>query len=148
MQVLEQVAKEHRDKLRCIIFVQDRVTTHILEYILNRRSSDLIQSLSTACIYATNSPVSQQFRVNKSQANSRIEKFARGDVTVLISTSFAEEGLDIQVRMLSKFYFSFEFEFESLLPDAEFWTFSRLEWSSFFVVIEEVTYMLCRLRTA
>jgi ERCC4-related helicase len=97
VQVLQDASSKHPGNLRCIVFVQQRITTHILEYYLQTNDCPIIRGLKTACIYATNTPATQQYRVTKSQADERIQAFADGRVTVLLSTSFAEEGLDVQV---------------------------------------------------
>ena len=96
-QVLQQASAGHGGSLRCMVFVQQRLTTHILEHFFRNNDDPTIRGLKTACIYATNSPASPRFRVTRLQAASRIQDFTTGAVTVLLSSSYAEEGLDVQV---------------------------------------------------
>jgi hypothetical protein len=79
---------------RGILFVQQRLTTHILENFI-RRSENVRQNFRTACIYATAGEASPTFRVTPSQSKERVAQFSRGDVNLLISTAVAEEGMDV-----------------------------------------------------
>jgi hypothetical protein len=97
VQVLMDAADRHPLNLRCIVFVQQRLTTHILQHYLNNNDSPIIRRLKTACVYATSSPASMQYRVTKQEAEENIRAFATGAVEVLLATSYAEEGLDVQV---------------------------------------------------
>lgn len=75
--------------------MQQRLTTHILEHFLNTNTSPSIRGLKTACIYATTSPASPRLNVTKKQAADRVAAFASGEVTVMLATSVAEEGMDV-----------------------------------------------------
>lgn len=95
VQELCKLANQYGEGLRCVIFVQQRLTTHILEYFLNTSESKTLRNLNTASIYATTTPATPGLRVTKSQAAERIEAFACGYVKVLLPTSVAEEGMDV-----------------------------------------------------
>ena len=79
--------------LRAVIFVQQRVTTHILEWFLNTDPD--LRDLPTACIYASSTPATTRLRVRPSDVAARTRAFAAGEVTVLLATSVAEEGMDV-----------------------------------------------------
>jgi ERCC4-related helicase len=79
--------------LRCIVFVQQRVTTHILENFINNDPD--LGCLPTAAIYATSSPATPKLRVRPADAAARLKLFAEGHVMVLLATSVAEEGMDV-----------------------------------------------------
>ena len=73
--------------------MQQRVVTHVLEHFLNNDAD--LGHLSTAVIYATNTPATSRLRVRPSDAAGRLRQFADGNVTVLLATSVAEEGMDV-----------------------------------------------------
>jgi endoribonuclease Dicer len=79
--------------LRCIVFVQQRVSTHILDYFVN--SDDDLNFLKSNVIYATKSPATADLSVTASQAKIRIQDFANGKLNVLFATAVAEEGMDV-----------------------------------------------------
>jgi len=82
------------ETFRGIIFVQQRVSTHILEYVL-QSDPELSEHLRTACIYAAASPATPSLTLTKSAVGSRIKEFAAGRVNCVIATTAAEEGMDI-----------------------------------------------------
>lgn len=85
-----------RSSLRAIVFVQQRVTTHICKhYIDTHPRSPLLRSLQTNVLYATSSSATAALSVNATQSKQRVEMFARGDLSVIFATSVAEEGMDI-----------------------------------------------------
>jgi len=75
-------------------FVQQRVTTHILEHIV-RSDQDLSNRFTTACLYATTSPATPSLAVTSLQAKKNLRGFADGTVNLLITTVVAEEGMDV-----------------------------------------------------
>ncbi len=82
------------ESLRCIVFVQNRLSTHILQHFVEN-DPELSHWLKSTFIYATTSPATSTLSVSASQAKERIESFATGRVNVLFATSVAEEGMDI-----------------------------------------------------
>ena len=94
-QELLKLTEKHGSGLRCVLFVQQRLTTHILEHALSTSASSRVRGLKTACVYATTSPASPKLRVTKQQAADRVAAFASGQVSVLLATSVAEEGMDV-----------------------------------------------------
>lgn len=86
------LAKFHeKNPFRGILFVQQRITTHILEHFV-ANDQQLSLQFSTACIYASSTPATPSFRVTKAQAQERLSDFAAGKVNLLITTVVAEEG--------------------------------------------------------
>ena len=79
---------------RGIVFVQQRVSTHILEYVLSM-NTDLSKRLKIACIYAAGSNATPSLTLTKKTVADRIASFKMGSVNLLIATVAAEEGMDI-----------------------------------------------------
>lgn len=79
---------------RGLIFVQQRVMTHILEHVV-RNDPELSSRFVPACLYATSSPATASLAVNAQQSRERLAAFARGSVNLLITTVVAEEGMDV-----------------------------------------------------
>ena len=77
--------------MRAIVFVQQRITTHVLEHFL-RTDDVLSRTFTPASLYAAASPATPSFRVTKTQAQETLDKFATGEVDVLVTTVVAEEG--------------------------------------------------------
>lgn len=85
---------DNLETFRGIIFVQQRVSTHILEYVL-KSDPELSGRLRTTCIYAAASPATPSLTLTKSAVANRIKKFAAGHINCIIATTAAEEGMDI-----------------------------------------------------
>ena len=79
---------------RGILFVQQRVMTHILEYII-KNDKLLSTMLSVVTLYAHASPATPSFRLTKADVKQNLHKVASGEANLLISTVVAEEGMDI-----------------------------------------------------
>ena len=79
---------------RGILFVEQRVTTHVLQHYI-RTDSELQPLFTTACLYATASPATASLSVTRSQAASMLKAFSDGSVNLLITTVVAEEGMDV-----------------------------------------------------
>lgn len=87
---LTEKRKELKD-FRGLLFVQQRVTTHLLEYFIST-DPELAALFCTASLYAASSPATPSLRVTRSEAKKRIQRFANGEVNLLITTVVAEEG--------------------------------------------------------
>lgn len=74
------------DNFRGILFVQQRITTHILKNLLDRIPS-LSTNLRTACIYATAGEATPLLKVTQTQSKERVGQFAKGAVNLLICTA-------------------------------------------------------------
>jgi ERCC4-related helicase len=94
---LKEVLKHEFEKnqnFRGLLFVQQRVTTHILEHIV-RSDQDLSNRFTTACLYATTAAATASLAVTARDAKERLRAFADGTVNLLITTVVAEEGMDV-----------------------------------------------------
>ncbi|CAM9996653.1 unnamed protein product [Choristocarpus tenellus] len=96
--VLLQKYASHSSKIgmsfRGIVFVHQRVMTHVLAHII---ASDpkLNKLFSTACLYAFSSPATVSLSVSKTEAQKLLSDFSSGLVNLLITTVVAEEGMDV-----------------------------------------------------
>ena len=77
-----------------VVFVQKRVTTHVLAHVLSI-DSEVAPLFSTACLYASTSPATASLSVTKSAAQAHLNAFRDGRVNLLLTTVVAEEGMDI-----------------------------------------------------
>eukprot|EP00457_Paulinella_chromatophora_P001946 gb/GEZN01001949.1/.p2 GENE.gb/GEZN01001949.1/~~gb/GEZN01001949.1/.p2 ORF type:complete len:312 (+),score=49.21 gb/GEZN01001949.1/:106-1041(+) len=80
--------------LRCIVFVQQRVMTHVLAFLLTS-DPDLGKQLRPVVLYASGSPATASLKVTTVQVKQRLEAFASGQANLLITTVVAEEGMDV-----------------------------------------------------
>lgn len=85
---------ESSDAFRGILFVQQRVTTHILEHFV-LTDPELAARFSPTCVYAASTPATATLSVSRAETVLRLAKFESGEVNLLIATSVAEEGMDI-----------------------------------------------------
>lgn len=90
-EVLSQQSERFPEGLRCIVFVQQRITTHILHHALSS-DEDFASVLVSDYIYATSSPATCSLSVSPARSRETIELFRSGQVQVLFATSVAEEG--------------------------------------------------------
>ncbi len=92
LEVLMHQRERFSEGLRCIVFVQQRITTHILHHVI---SSDTDLGLASDYIYATSSPATCSLSVSANKSKETVNNFRLGKIQVLFSTSVAEEGMDI-----------------------------------------------------
>jgi len=79
---------------RGILFVQQRLTTHILKHFIDT-NPQLSSKIKCECIYATSSECNPVFKVTPSESKNRVKAFSLGQINLLISTAVAEEGMDV-----------------------------------------------------
>lgn len=77
-----------------IVFVRQRVTTHVLAHVI-RKDAALGPLFSSACLYASSSPATASLSVSKSSTQAHLRSFRDGHVNLLLATVVAEEGMDI-----------------------------------------------------
>lgn len=84
---------KHRrmDSFRGILFVQQRASTHILEYFIGS-DPELSALFHTTCLYAASSPATPSLNITRAQGRIRMQQFSSGAVNLLITTVVAEEG--------------------------------------------------------
>ena len=91
--VLIDKLEEYGDlELRVVLFVEQRLTTAVLEHVIHN-SAALGSRLRGTCLISTRK--SGGMRMTKAQADAAVSKFRAGDVNVLLATNVAEEGMDI-----------------------------------------------------
>ncbi|KAJ1565172.1 Interferon-induced helicase C domain-containing protein 1, partial [Nowakowskiella sp. JEL0078] len=78
---------------KCVIFVQQRLTSHIVDCYI-KKDPDL-KHMPSDVIYAATTPATALLSVSNSQSAERIKNFAAGKLQILCSTSVAEEGMDV-----------------------------------------------------
>eukprot|EP00042_Codosiga_hollandica_P033114 m.217518 g.217518 ORF g.217518 m.217518 type:complete len:370 (-) comp54109_c0_seq2:88-1197(-) len=79
---------------RGLIFVQERVMTHVLKYFIDN-DARLSQVLRPACLYAVGTPATATLKLTQSESQRLLGDFGSGLSNLLICTSAAEEGMDI-----------------------------------------------------
>ena len=92
--VLQYKFDTAQGEFRGIVFVEQRVMTHILEHVIASCPS-LSAKLNSTCVYATSSPATATLRVTKSDSAARLAGFASGSLNLLLCTVVAEEGMDV-----------------------------------------------------
>jgi len=90
---LRQQYSKYGEAFRCIIFVQQRVTTHILKHVIE--IDPTLQHLKCSVLYSQAVEATARLSITKTQAIQSIRCFSEGLSNVLIATSVAEEGMDI-----------------------------------------------------
>eukprot|EP00392_Amoebophrya_sp_AT5.2_P013022 g13133.t1 len=94
-QLLEKMGTFGREHFRGIVFVEQRITAHILS-----RSIALDRDLTAAgfCpdyITARGANITPSVAVSNQQASECVKKFRSGEVNLIIATSVIEEGFDV-----------------------------------------------------
>ena len=92
--VLGDKLKKYKQKFRCIIFVKQRVTTHILKHIIENHAG-LGPHINAKCLYSTKTPATPSLSISKRESENALKSFGTGESNMLIATNVAEEGLDI-----------------------------------------------------
>ena len=92
--VLHEKIQQYGKDFRCILFVKQRITTHILKHVI-KTHSDLGQHIKAECIYATSTPATASLSVSKQESKKALKQFGTGSSNMLIGTNVIEEGMDI-----------------------------------------------------
>lgn len=92
--VLTEKTNQYGGAFRCILFVKQRITTHILKHIIESHNG-LGKRIKAQCIYATSTPATASLSLSKQDSQNALEQFRIGSSNMLIATNVAEEGLDI-----------------------------------------------------
>lgn len=95
---LEQwLCKEHQrtgDKFRGIIFVQQKISTYILQYVIKTRPQ-LRSRFKPTLAYAAKSPASPRLKLTRAKQEDALRRFRTGECNLLIATRALEEGMDV-----------------------------------------------------
>lgn len=97
-QLKNKLLQEHEqrgEELRAVVFVQQRLVTHILAHLLDSDPELQAAGFRATWIYATSTPATSSFRLSPSDAKTNLELFRDGRANVLLATSAAEEGMDV-----------------------------------------------------
>lgn len=81
--------------LRVVVFVQQRLETHILAFFVNNDAELAAAGFRAVWIYATLTPAAASFSLSKMEAKSNLQLFKEGKKNILIATATAEEGMDV-----------------------------------------------------
>lgn len=83
------------EEFRCIIFVQQRLTAHILSHFINNH--EILSEAGLACDYVTarNAKITPRIKPTPTAVATCIQKFRSGEMNVLVATSVVEEGFDV-----------------------------------------------------
>lgn len=94
LRLLTDHFNDHKDRVRCIVFVEQRLTATLLADLLQQEGVIKIPGLKVGVLMGANQDdnlSSSSFR----QQLMTIIKFKDGDLNCIFATSVAEEGLDI-----------------------------------------------------
>lgn len=80
---------------RCIVFVQQRITAHVLSHYINNNSELQHLGLLSDYVAARNTKITPRIKVTPSSAKDCIKKFRTGELNVIVATSVIEEGFDV-----------------------------------------------------
>lgn len=81
-------------EFRGIVFVQQRISAHILQYLVER-SAELRRWLRPTVVYSASAPAAPTLSVPLSVQRKALRDFAAGKCNILFTTTVAEEGLDV-----------------------------------------------------
>ncbi|CAB1120108.1 unnamed protein product [Ectocarpus sp. CCAP 1310/34] len=81
------------EAFRGIVFVRQRVTTHVLAHVIAADPS--MAPFSAACLCASSSPATASLSLSERATQEILEAFRSGSVNLLLSTAVAEEGIDV-----------------------------------------------------
>ncbi|GKY94278.1 hypothetical protein MPSEU_000393600 [Mayamaea pseudoterrestris] len=90
---LEEKKRRFGDHVRCIVFVQQRITSYVLAKMINDHHFAL--GLCAGFVSSRGSKITPSIKVSKSMVAESIQKFRDGQLNVLVATSVVEEGIDI-----------------------------------------------------
>lgn len=86
-------------RLRCIVQVQQKLMVHITDYFLTKDAAITLCHLRPTKLHAystTGKMASPSFRMTPSEAKESLAAFNEGRADVLVTTSVAEEGIDVK----------------------------------------------------
>eukprot|EP00808_Paulinella_micropora_P002659 g26380.t1 len=95
----QELLRQHEarpTKLRAVVFVQQKTTAHILAHHLNHDED--LQDLKIEAVplhSTTTAPPTKSILFTKSDEKRNLTLFSRGLKKILVSTSVAEEGMDV-----------------------------------------------------
>ena len=96
-QLLEktQWAKGKDVEIRAIVFVQQRITAHVLAQWISNDAELRTVGLRAGYVAARNAIITPRLKVTQGQASDCMSRFRAGELNVLVATSVIEEGFDV-----------------------------------------------------
>ena len=82
------------DDFRGVLFVEQRITTHVLEFFV-QSDRELSDRFRPNVLYATSSSASPTLSLTRTAQQTALTKFKSGVANLLICTNAAEEGMDV-----------------------------------------------------
>jgi hypothetical protein len=92
--LIDELNKTGDSDFRGILFVQQRVMTHIVQFYISNHEQ-LRTRIHSKCLYAVGSPATVSLSLSKTESKDALLSFRSGRSNLLISSAVAEEGLDI-----------------------------------------------------
>ena len=86
--------KRTNGKFRGIIFVQQKITTHLVQFVVQTRPR-LRSLFKPTLVYAANSPAAPGLKLTRAAQDAALDRFRTGHCNLLISTNTLEEGMDV-----------------------------------------------------
>eukprot|EP00457_Paulinella_chromatophora_P003621 gb/GEZN01003629.1/.p1 GENE.gb/GEZN01003629.1/~~gb/GEZN01003629.1/.p1 ORF type:complete len:678 (+),score=89.10 gb/GEZN01003629.1/:25-2058(+) len=97
--LIEELLRQHEarpTKLRAVIFVQQKTTAHILAHHLNHDEDLRELKIEAVPLHSTTTaPPTKSITFTKADEKRNLNLFSRGLKQILVSTSVAEEGMDV-----------------------------------------------------
>lgn len=103
LQIKDQMRMEGK-LYRGIIFVQERITAHVLKYFISEIDTEINDGLFSTekpyffrcgVLYSSSTPASGSFRLSKSEQEKVLRDFSSGELNLIVSTNVSEEGMDV-----------------------------------------------------
>jgi ERCC4-related helicase len=92
--VLLEKREQFGEDLHVIVFVQQRVTAHIVQHFIET-DEELRAFCRPAVTYSRQSRATPSLNMSPSAQRANLAAFAWGERNVLVATSVAEEGMDV-----------------------------------------------------
>ena len=86
--------KSEGNQFRGILFVEQRVTTYVLQHFIQRTPA-LADLFRPVVVYSASSPATPSLSLSAATQAVAMKQFAIGDSNLLICTSTVEEGMDV-----------------------------------------------------
>eukprot|EP00934_Nitzschia_sp_Nitz4_P003036 Nitzschia sp. Nitz4//scaffold159_size51929//3928//5796//NITZ4_006871-RA/size51929-processed-gene-0.49-mRNA-1//-1//CDS//3329537550//3026//frame0 len=86
---------QKKDKFRCIVFVQQRLTAAVLAHFINSDPELQASGLKAGFVASRGSKITPSYKITNSLTQSTIDAFRSNKLNVLVATSVIEEGFDV-----------------------------------------------------
>jgi hypothetical protein len=94
---LHEKRQRFGNSFRCIVFVQQRISAHIVAHAIN--TTERLKNVGIVASYVTGKgKITPSISMSPSQAKDGLDRFRKGDVDVLVATATAEEVSHVLVK--------------------------------------------------